>query len=75
MPTETDRDDAMLNAVLIALGALAMLDNIIFHWILESHRFKEGWAGSVYTEALPVAAGTVMVAVGVLRERRARRGK
>lgn len=67
------RDDAMINAALVALGALAVVDNIVFHWLLEFHRFKDGWAGSVYVEAALVALGAAMVVVGVTRERRARR--
>lgn len=75
VPANADRNDGMFNAALIALGSLAVLDNVLFHWILEFHRFKEGWAGSVYVEALLVAGGAAMVAVGLLRERPARLGE
>lgn len=66
------RDDAMVNAALIALGALAVVDNVVFHWALQFHRFKDGWAGSIYVEVTLVLAGAAMVLVGALRERRAR---
>jgi hypothetical protein len=47
-----------------ALGALAVFDNVVFHWLLEFHRFKDGWAGSVYVEVALVLLGGVMVGLG-----------
>lgn len=66
------RSDAMINGGLIALGALAVFDNAVFHWLLEFHRFKDGWDGSVYAEGLLVLVGLAMVVIGLLRERGAR---
>lgn len=64
--------DRPLNGALVALGVLAVVDNVVFHWLLEFHRFKTGWPGSVYVAG--VAAGVAMVVAGVRRERTARRG-
>lgn len=69
----TARYDAMVNAALIALGALAIFDNVVVHWLLEFHRFKDGWDGSVYVEMALVLVGAAMLTTGVIRERRVRR--
>ncbi len=50
-------NDGILNAALIALGALAVVDNVVFHWLLAFHRFKQAWSGSVYVEVLLVLIG------------------
>jgi uncharacterized membrane protein len=70
--TRRNCNDGILNAALIALGALAVVDNVVFHWLLAFHRFKQAWSGSVYVEVLLVLIGAAMVTVGFVRERRAR---
>jgi uncharacterized membrane protein len=70
--TRRDRNDVMANAALIVLGALAVVDNVVFHWLLAFHRFKQGWPGSIYVEVLLVVIGAVMVTLGFVRERRTR---
>lgn len=49
-----------------------MVDNVVFHWLLGFHRFKQGWSGRVYVEVLLVLTGAAMATVGVVWERRAR---
>lgn len=49
------RLDAAINASLVSLGLLAVVDNVVFHWMLGFHRFKQGWPGSIYVELLLVA--------------------
>lgn len=67
-----DRNDALLNGALIGLGALAILDNVVSHWLLGLHRAIPGpWAGPV--EVGLVALGMAMLTAGLWRERRARR--
>lgn len=70
--TRRDRNDGIVNAALVALGPLAMVDNVVFHWLLAFHRFKQVWSGSVYVEVLLVLTGAAMATVGLVRERRAR---
>ena len=65
--------DRTVNGALVALGVLAVVDNVVFHWLLAFHRFKTGWPGSVYVEVAGVADGVVMVVAGVRREWTARR--
>ncbi len=67
-----ESNDAMINGPLIALGALGIVDNIVFHWILEFHRAVPR------PHALTVEVGLVIVGAGLLvlgiwREERARR--
>lgn len=64
-----------VDGALVALGVLAVIDNLVFHWLLGFHRFKEGWAGSIYVEVGVALVGVVMVAVGARRLRRHLRGR
>lgn len=69
--TYRERNAAMVNGALIGLGLLAIVDNVGAHWILRLHRAVPGpWA--VQVEAVLVALGAVMVALGAWRERGAR---
>ena len=65
------RNDPLLNGALIAVGAMAVSDNVVAHWLLGLHRAVPGtWAGPV--EVGQVVLGTGLLALGVWRERRAR---
>jgi uncharacterized membrane protein len=69
---EEDRTGALRNGALIGIGALAIVDNIVAHWLLGLHRAIPGpWAGPVEVGLVVLGAG--MLAVGLWRERRARR--
>jgi hypothetical protein len=68
----TERSDALLNGALIALGALAILDNVVVHWLLGLHRAVPG-PNALAVEWFLIAVGAVVFGVGVWRERRARR--
>jgi uncharacterized membrane protein len=70
----TERSDAMLNGALIALGALAILDNVVAHWLLGLHRAVPG-PHALTVEWSLIGLGAVLVIIGVWRERRARRGR
>ena len=68
---QDDRTDALVNGALISIGALAIVDNIVAHWILGLHRAVPGpWAMPV--EIGLVLLGVGMLAVGLWHERRAR---
>lgn len=70
--SKRDRNHALVNGALIAVGALAMVDNVVAHWILGLHRAVPGpWAGPV--EIALVVLGAGLLASGVWRERQARR--
>ncbi len=58
----------MVDGALIALGVLAVGDNVIFHWLLGFHRFKDGWPGSIYVEILLVVIGVAMITLGARGE-------
>ena len=66
------RDDAMLNGALIAVGALGLFDNIVFHWLLALHRAIPG-PHALTVEMVLVAVSAVLLSAGIWRERRARR--
>lgn len=69
---KNDRNAPLINGALIALGVLAIVDNIVAHWLLELHRAIPGpWAGPV--EAGLVVLGVGMLLLGLGREIRARR--
>jgi hypothetical protein len=57
---KNDRNAPLINSILIALGTLAIVDNIVVHWLLGLHRAIPGpWAD-------PVEAGLVVLGVGML---------
>ena len=58
--------------MLIALGALAIVDNLVAHWLLGLHRAVPGpWAFPVEVGLVVLGAGLLLI--GLWRERRARR--
>jgi uncharacterized membrane protein len=67
-----ERNLAMINGALIALGALGIVDNIVFHWILELHRAVPGPHALTVEAALVIVSAGLLV-LGIWRERRARR--
>lgn len=69
---QNDRTDALVNGALIGIGILAIVDNIVAHWLLGLHRAVPGpWAGPVEIGLVVLGAG--MTAFGLWRERYARR--
>ena len=67
-----DRTSALINGALIGLGALAIMDNIVAHWLLGLHRAVPGpWATPMEIGLVLLGAG--MLAVGLWREHEARR--
>lgn len=67
------RRNAMLNGALIAMGALAVLDTVVVHWIAGLHRTFDGPEWSVLaTEIATVVLGVALVVIGVWREASAR---
>jgi uncharacterized membrane protein len=68
----TSRNDALMNGGLIAVGALAIIDNVVAHWVIGLHRAVPG-AWTTTTEAGLLVLGFVLLAVGLGREWRARR--
>lgn len=68
------RNDALINGALMALGALAIIDNVVGHWVLKLHRVYEGeW--TLQVELALVALGAVLLIIGLWREVRAQRGR
>jgi uncharacterized membrane protein len=59
-----------VDGALVALGVLAVIDNLVFHWLLSFHRFKDGWPGSIYVEVGVVVIGVAMAVVGARSLRR-----
>ena len=67
------RRQALLNGGMVALGAVAVIDNVVSHWLLGLHRAVPGDAATA-VEVFLVVLGVALVAVGLLREVRQRRG-
>jgi uncharacterized membrane protein len=70
--TMNSRTDAMVNGALIALGALGIIDNALFHWWLGLHRAVPG-PQALPVETALVVASILLLSLGLWRERRARR--
>lgn len=66
------RSDAMLNGALIALGALGIVDNVLFHWVLGLHRAVPG-EQALEVEYAFIGGGVLLLILGLWRERRTRR--
>lgn len=66
------RTDAMINGALIALGSFGILDNAVFHWLLELHRAIPG-PHALEVELALVAGSIVLLFLGIGREYRARK--
>lgn len=66
-----ERAGALVNGALIAAGAIAVVDNVVAHWLLGLHRAVPGRLATPIEVGL-VAPGAASVAVGIWRERRAR---
>jgi uncharacterized membrane protein len=71
MTHDQPRSDGLLAGALMALGALAVIDNVVFHWWLGFHRFNEAWSHelNLAVEASLVLTGIAMVVIGVHRAR------
>lgn len=69
-----DRTDAAINAALIVIGGAAVLDNVIFHWLLGWHRLIEDWNDPeiFLLELGVVLIGFGLFTIGVWREMRTR---
>ncbi len=69
-----DRTDAMINSALIVIGAAAIIDNIVFHWLLRWHRVIESVPDPeiFLLELGVVLIGVILLSVGTWREYNAR---
>jgi uncharacterized membrane protein len=65
------RNSAMVNGALIALGTLGIIDNVLFHWILQLHRAVPGPSAIVIELALVIVSFGVLL-LEVLHELRER---
>lgn len=66
-----DRTDAMINGALIVIGGAAVIDTILFHWLLGWHRLIEEMndPGLFLLELGVVLIGLLLLWLGVWRER------
>lgn len=65
-----ERTDAMINGALILIGTVAIVDNIVFHWLLGWHRVIEGVPDPemFLLELSIVLIGVILLSVGTWRE-------
>lgn len=65
-----DRVDAMINGALVVIGAAAIIDNVVFHWLLGWHRLIEGVPDpEVFLLELGIVlVGAVLLSIGAWRE-------
>ncbi|HEV2767418.1 MAG TPA: DUF2243 domain-containing protein [Acidimicrobiales bacterium] len=61
------RRQALVNGGMVALGVVAVVDNVVSHWLLGLHRAVPGDAATAVEVSL-VVMGVVLVAVGLGRE-------
>lgn len=69
----SERNGAMVNGALIALGAVAILDNLVAHWLLGLHHAVPDGGAATVVEVGLVVVGIALLTIGVTRERHARR--
>lgn len=68
-----ERNQALLNGALISIGLIAILDNIISHWIFKWHRIIPDETFSIYLEITLFTIGIILLIVGMYREIRIRK--
>jgi uncharacterized membrane protein len=68
-----ERNDAMLNGMLILAGLLGTVDNVLVHWFLGLHRLIEDSPYTLHAEIALVMVSAGALAVGTWREYHARR--
>lgn len=68
----TVRRQALLNGGMVALGAVAVIDNVVSHWWLGLHRAVPSDAATA-VEVFLVILGVALVAIGLRREVNQRR--
>jgi uncharacterized membrane protein len=66
------RNVAMVNGAQIALGLLGIVDNVVFHWMLELHRAVPG-PDALTVEVVLVIISTGLFSLGIWQQMRARR--
>ena len=69
------RNHVLLNGMLISIGLIAILDNIISHWIFKWHRILPDETLSKYLEIALFIAGIVMLGLGIYKEIKGRKVK
>ena len=69
------RNGILINGSLISLGLVAVLDNIIFHWLFKWHRILPNRTQSHYLEIALFILGLVLLGIGIYREIKERRIK
>lgn len=70
-----ERNRAFINGSLISLGAVAILDNIISHWIFKWHRILPDETLSEYLEVALFISGLIFLGIGLYRKIKDRRNK
>lgn len=70
-----DRNHVLLNGMLISVGLLAILDNIISHWLFKWHRILPDETLSKYLEIALFIAGIILLVIGIYREVKGRKTK
>ena len=69
------RNGILINGSLISLGLVAVLDNIISHWLFKWHRILPDRTLSLYLEITLFILGLVLLGIGIYREIKERRIK
>lgn len=70
-----ERNHVLLNGMLISVGLIAVLDNIISHWIFKWHRISPDETLSKYLEIALFVVGIILLVTGIYREVKARKTK
>jgi uncharacterized membrane protein len=69
------RNHILLNGMLISVGLIAILDNVISHWIFKWHRILPDETLSKYLEITIFIAGIILLVIGIYREVKERKTK
>jgi hypothetical protein len=71
----SERNRILINGSLISIGLVAILDNIISHWIFKWHSILPDQTLSKYLEIASFILGLILLGIGTYRERKDRRIK
>lgn len=72
---DNERNKVLLNGFLISLGMVAVLDNLIFHWLLGWHSLLPNHTLSEYLEVALFIIGLMSLGIGIYREVKSRTAK
>jgi uncharacterized membrane protein len=70
-----ERNRVLINGILMATGSIAILDNVLSHWIFKLHSVLPDETLSHYVEIALFVLGLILFGIGLFREIKDRKTK